>query len=83
MAEVGQPQGDVGGGAAGVLGPATLGVDEHVWHHVSPLKRGPKELTGMVDLTRHPDPKKPGKLVVRARLLDLVPDGPGRCTRPG
>jgi transposase len=35
----------------------TLGVDEHVWHHVStkPIDhggRGPKELTGMVDLTR-------------------------------
>ena len=34
-----------------------LGVDEHVWHHVStkPIEaggRGPKELTGMVDLTR-------------------------------
>jgi transposase len=33
-------------------GVTTLGVDEHVWHHVSPRKRGPKELTGMVDLTR-------------------------------
>ena len=34
-----------------------LGVDEHVWHHVStkPVEdggRGPKELTGMVDLSR-------------------------------
>lgn len=53
-----------------------LGVDEHVWHHVStkPVAaggRGPKELTGMVDLTRHPD--KDGNLVVRARLLDLLP----------
>ncbi|MDN4465744.1 ISL3 family transposase, partial [Microbacterium aurantiacum] len=27
----------------------TLGVDEHIWHHVDPRKRGPKELTGMVD----------------------------------
>ena len=53
-------------------GVTTLGVDEHVWHHVKPLKRGPKELTGMVDLTRHPDPKNPGKTVVKARLLDLV-----------
>ena len=26
----------------------TLGVDEHVWHHVDPRRRGPKELTGMV-----------------------------------
>jgi transposase len=53
-------------------GVTTLGVDEHVWHHVSPLRRGPKELTGMVDLTRQPHPKHPGKQVVRARLLDLV-----------
>lgn len=29
-----------------------LGVDEHIWHHVSIKGRGPKELTGMVDLTR-------------------------------
>ena len=53
-------------------GVTTLGVDEHVWHHVSPIRRGPKELTGMVDLTRAPDPKNPDKMVVRARLLDLV-----------
>ena len=37
-------------------GVTRLGVDEHVWHHVStkPIEdggRGPKELTGMVDLT--------------------------------
>jgi len=48
-----------------------------VWHHVSPAKRGPKELTGMVDLTRHRDPKNPEKMVVRARLLDLVPGRSG------
>jgi transposase len=58
-------------------GVLTLGVDEHVWHHVSTRPpeaggRGPKELTGMVDLTRQPDPKDPSKTVVRARLLDLV-----------
>ena len=57
-------------------GVETLGVDEHVWHHVSPVKRGPKELTGMVDLTR--DAK--GK--TRARLLDLVP-GRSRPSVPG
>lgn len=28
-------------------GVAALGVDEHVWHHVSVKERGPKELTGM------------------------------------
>ena len=54
----------------------TLGVDEHVWHHVStrPVEdggRGPKELTGMVDLTRN----QQGKM--KARLLDLVPGRSG------
>lgn len=49
----------------------TLGVDEHIWHHVSTKPaglggRGPKEFTGMVDLSRD----KHG--CVRARLLDLV-----------
>ncbi|MGN6687268.1 MAG: ISL3 family transposase [Actinomycetales bacterium] len=53
-------------------GVSILGVDEHVWHHVSttPVEhggRGPKELTGMVDLTRDEHGQ------VRARLLDLVP----------
>jgi transposase len=57
-------------------GVSALGVDEHVWHHVStkPIGdggRGPKELTGMVDLSR--DSK--GK--TRARLLDLVPGRSG------
>ena len=52
-------------------GVTTLGVDEHIWHHVSPVKRGPKELTGMVDLTRD----KQGR--IRARLLDLVPGRSG------
>ncbi len=48
-------------------GVVSLGVDEHLWHHVDPRRRGPKELTGMVDLTRDAGGK------VRARLLDLVP----------
>ena len=53
-----------------------LGVDEHVWHHVStkPVEhggRGPKELTGMVDLTRDEHGR------TRARLLDLVPGRSG------
>jgi transposase len=52
-------------------GVAILGVDEHVWHHVSTKApehggRGPKELTGMVDLTTDENGQ------VRARLLDLV-----------
>jgi transposase len=61
-------------------GVSTLGVDEHVWHHVStkPVDeggRGPKELTGMVDLTRDADG------VVHARLLDLVPGRSGQAYR--
>ncbi|MBR7743800.1 ISL3 family transposase [Phycicoccus sp. BSK3Z-2] len=53
-----------------------LGVDEHVWHHVStkPIEdggRGPKELTGMADLTRDQHGR------VHARLLDLVPGRSG------
>ena len=52
-------------------GVTTLGVDEHIWHHVKVKERGPKELTGMVDLTR--DEK--GR--TRARLLDLVPGRSG------
>ena len=52
-------------------GVTTLGVDEHVWHHVSTRHRGPKELTGMVDLTRDKDGR------VQARLLDLVPGRSG------
>ena len=51
------------------------GVDEHVWHHVNPVKRGPKELTGMVDLSRD----KQGR--TRARLLDLVPGRSGAVYR--
>lgn len=52
-------------------GVAMLGVDEHVWHHVDQRKRGPKMLTGMVDLTRDEHGR------VRARLLDLVPGRSG------
>jgi len=59
-------------------GVAVLGVDEHVWHHVStkPIEdggRGPKELTGMVDLTRDVNGH------TRARLLDLVPGRLGQA----
>jgi transposase len=59
-------------------GVTSLGVDEHIWHHVStkPVDlggRGPKEFTGMVDLTRDKDGH------VRARLLDLVPGRSGEA----
>ena len=53
-------------------GVRELGVDEHIWHHVRVKDRGPKELTGMVDLTRD------GRGRVHARLLDLVPGRSGR-----
>ena len=53
-------------------GVATLGVDEHIWHHVDERTRGPKALTGIVDLTR-----QSGR--TRARLLDLVPGRSGKA----
>ena len=53
------------------VGVVTLGVDEHIWHHVSVKDRGPKELTGMVNLSRDKDGR------TRARLLDLVPGRSG------
>ena len=51
-------------------GVRVLGVDEHVWHHQDRRHRGPRELTGIVDLTR-------GKDHPTARLLDLVPGRSG------
>ena len=36
-------------------GVRVLGVDEHVWHHQDRRRRGPRELTGIVDLTRGKD----------------------------
>ena len=59
-------------------GEERMGVDEHVWHHVRELPledggRGPKQLTGMVDLT----PDQNG--TARARLLDLVPGRSGKA----
>ena len=61
-------------------GVARLGVDEHVWHHVSERPtdqggRGSKYLTGMVDLTPGPDGAP------RARLLDLVAGRSGKTYR--
>ncbi|WP_292651297.1 ISL3 family transposase [Nocardioides sp.] len=58
-------------------GVERLGVDEHVWHHgstrpVAQGGRGPKEFTGMSDLTpdQHGRPK--------TRLLDLVAGRSGK-----
>jgi hypothetical protein len=35
-----------------LAGIDTLGVDEHIWHHQPRPGKGPKELTGIVNLTR-------------------------------
>ncbi len=51
----------------------SLGVDEHIWHHVDERRRGPKAWTGMVDLTRD----QAGR--TRSRLLDLVPGRSGKA----
>ena len=56
---------------ARLAGVQVLGVDEHIWHHAPRPGKGPKELTGMVDLTRDADGKP------QARLLDLVPGRSG------
>ena len=55
-----------------LAGVDTLGVDEHIWHHQPRPGKGPKEMTGMVDLTR-----RNGR--TRARLLDLVLGRSGRA----
>lgn len=48
-------------------------MEEHIWRHVDPRKRGPKELPGMVDLScdEHGN--------TRVRLLDLVPGRSGKA----
>jgi transposase len=55
-----------------LTGVDTVGVDEHIWHHQPRPGKGPKEFTGIVDLTR-----RNGK--PRARLLDLVPGRSGKA----
>ena len=57
-------------------GVRVLGVDEHVWHHQDRRRRGPRELTGIVDLTRgkeHPTARMsepcPGKVWHRVQEL--------------
>ena len=63
-------------------GVRVLGVDEHVWHHQDRRRRGPRELTGIVDLTRgedHPTARLsgPGPRKVWHRVQELV----GRARR--
>jgi transposase len=67
---------------ARLAGVTTLGVDEHIWHHTPQPGKGPKELTGMVGLTRR-NTGRDGKPQTQARLLDLVPGGQGRPTPAG
>jgi len=55
-----------------LAGVDTVGVDEHIWHHQPRPGKGPKEQTGIVDLTRHDG--RP-----RARLLDLVAGRSGKA----
>lgn len=63
-------------------GVRVLGVDEHVWHHQDRRRRGPRELTGIVDLTRgkdHPTTRLsgPGAGQVWHRVQELA----GRARR--
>ena len=58
-------------------GVRVLGVDEHVWHHQDRRRRGPRELTGIVDLTRkkeHPTARLsgPGPRKVWHRVQELA-----------
>jgi transposase len=57
-------------------GVAVVGVDEHIWHHSPRPGKGPKELTGMVDLTR--TRAENGQVSTQTRLLDLVPGRSGK-----
>ena len=54
-----------------LVGVDAVGVDEHIWHHQPRSGKGPREQTGIVDLTR-----RNGK--TKARLLDLVPGRSGK-----
>ena len=58
-------------------GVRVLGVDEHVWHHQDRRRRGPRELTGIVDLTcgeEHPTARLsgPGPRQVWHRVQELA-----------
>ena len=43
-----------------LVGVDTVGVDEHIWHHQPRAGKGPKEQTGIVDLTRRNGDRRPG-----------------------
>ena len=48
--------------SARFAGVRVLGVDEHVWHHQDRRRRGPRELTGIVDHSRGGSPHGAGPL---------------------
>jgi transposase len=54
-----------------LAGVSALGVDEHVWQHAGPGRRGPSFATGIVDLS-------PGR---SPRLLDVMPGRTGSVYR--
>ena len=57
-------------------GVQVLGVDEHVWHHQDRRRRGPRELTGIVDQSRggssHGKVVGPGPRKVWHRVQELA-----------
>ena len=57
-------------------GVRVLGVDEHVWHHQDRRRRGPRELTGIVDHSRggssHGKVVGPGPRQVWHRVQELA-----------
>ena len=53
-------------------GVQVLGVDEHVWHHQDRRRRGPRELTGIMDHSRGGSPHGAGPLPGTARTPSTI-----------
>ena len=53
-------------------GVRVLGVDEHVWHHQDRRRRGPRELTGIMDHSRGGSPHGAGPLPGTARTPSTI-----------
>ena len=53
-------------------GVRVLGVDEHVWHHQDRRRRGPRELTGIVDHSRGGSSHGAGSLPGTARTPSTI-----------
>ena len=68
-------------------GARVLGVDEHVWHHQDRRRRGPRELTGIVDHSRegssHGPVVGPGAGQVWHRVQELAGRARRRFPRGG